>query len=227
MRPLPRPTLRIFVTGLLAALPLLATLGIVGWALNLIWAWFGPSSLVGGAVAAIGFGMTGSPVMGYVFGIAFFVAAIFGLGLLVENGFERGLARLVNGIMNRIPVVRGVYDLVRRMVDLFSQRDEEGLKAMRSVWCHFGGIGGAAALALLSTPEPIVLGEKRYLGVLIPTAPVPIGGGLIYVPEEWVTPADVGVEAVTSLYVSMGVTSAKYLPTESNDVPPQPASKEA
>lgn len=39
-----------------------------------------------------------------------------------------------------------------------------------------------------------------------------MGGGLIYVPEHWITPADVGVEAVTSIYVSMGLTSPQYLP---------------
>jgi uncharacterized membrane protein len=39
-----------------------------------------------------------------------------------------------------------------------------------------------------------------------------VGGGLIYVPEHWITPADVGVEAVTSIYVSMGLTSPQYLP---------------
>ncbi|MBN4658908.1 hypothetical protein H4F44_24250, partial [Escherichia coli] len=52
---------------------------------------------------------------------------------------------------------------------------------------------------------------QPYLAVLIPTAPVPIGGGLLYVPQEWVQPADLGVEAVTSIYVSMGVSSSQYL----------------
>ena len=37
--------------------------------------------------------------------------------------------------------------------------------------------------------------------------------GLMYVPVDWVRPAEIGIEAVTSLYVSMGVTSAQYLPT--------------
>jgi hypothetical protein len=32
------------------------------------------------------------------------------------------------------------------------------------------------------------------------------------VPERWVTPAEVGIEALTSIYVSMGVTSSQYLP---------------
>ena len=53
---------------------------------------------------------------------------------------------------------------------------------------------------------------RPCLAVLVPTAPVPIGGGLLFVPQEWVSPADVGAEALTSIYVSMGVTSAQHLP---------------
>ncbi len=48
--------------------------------------------------------------------------------------------------------------------------------------------------------------------MLVPTAPVPIGGGLLFVPEEWLSPAARSVEAVTSLYVSMGVTAPQHLP---------------
>jgi uncharacterized membrane protein len=43
--------------------------------------------------------------------------------------------------------------------------------------------------------------------VLVPSAPVPVGGCLVYVPVKWVKPADFGVEALMSIYVSMGVTS--------------------
>jgi uncharacterized membrane protein len=80
------------------------------------------------------------------------------------------------------------------------------------VWCHFGGRGGVAALALLSSPQAVDVGGRRCLAVIIPTAPVPIGGGLLFVPEDWVEPASVGVEAVTSIYVSLGVTAGQYLP---------------
>jgi hypothetical protein len=73
--PLPgsRPTrhlLRIFVTGLLAALPLAATVAIFWWAANLLIRWLGPDSLVGGALAALGLGVTGSEVAGYAIGVA-------------------------------------------------------------------------------------------------------------------------------------------------------------
>jgi uncharacterized membrane protein len=208
-----RPLLRIFVTGLLAALPLVATVAIVVWVGSLVWQGFGPDSAVGRVLVSVGVGVTGSVLIGYLFGLALLVGALFGLGLLVEAGLERGLALLVDSIVKRIPIVRGLYDMIRRIVVLFAQRDEEGLKSMRPVWCTFGGAGGAAVLALLSTPQTLLLGDRRYLCVLVPTAPVPIGGGLLYVPEEWVTPAEIGIEGVTSLYVSMGVTSAQYLPT--------------
>ena len=52
---------------------------------------------------------------------------------------------------------------------------------------------------------------QPFHGVLVPTAPVPVGGGLLFVPAHWVVPAAVGIEGVTSIYVSMGVTAAQYL----------------
>ena len=51
--------LRIFVTGLLAALPLAATLAIFWWAAGLLYRWLGPASAVGRVMVAIGLGVTG------------------------------------------------------------------------------------------------------------------------------------------------------------------------
>ncbi|MEF7613982.1 DUF502 domain-containing protein [Aquincola sp. MAHUQ-54] len=206
-----RPLFRVFVTGLLAALPLAATVAIFAWVINLLLGWVGPESAVGQLLVAIGFGLAGSEVFGYLFGLAIVAGAVFALGLLVEAGLQRGLAKLVNAVMLRIPVVSTVYDLVRKMVGLFTPGGSDGLKSMSPVWCHFGGPGGAAALALLGSPDAVTLGGKRYLAVLIPTSPVPVGGGLLYVPEEWVERADVGIDAVTSIYVSMGLTSSQHL----------------
>ena len=48
--------------------------------------------------------------------------------------------------------------------------------------------------------------------MLVPSAPVPFGGALIYVPVEWVKPADGGVERLMNVYVSMGVTPPVSMP---------------
>jgi uncharacterized membrane protein len=212
-----RALLRIFITGALAALPLAATLLIFVWAANVLIRWLGPESAIGRLLVSIGLGVGGSEVVGYALGVAIVAAAIFGLGLLVETRLQRGLAAAVNAMVNRIPLVRGVYDLLRKMVALFAPRDEQGngLQSMSAVWCHFGGpsaTGSSAALALLGSDVPVRVNGQRCLAVLIPTAPVPVGGGLLYVPEHWITPAGIGIEAVTSIYVSMGLTSPQHLP---------------
>lgn len=211
--------LRIFLTGLLAALPLAATIAIFWWAANLLNQWLGPQSAIGQVLVSVGLGVTGSELVGYAIGVGLVALAVFALGLLVEAGLQRGLVRIVDAVLSRIPLVRGVYELAQRMVGLFAQRDEDGLKSMSAVWCHFGGPpdadspGHAAVLALLSTPEPVLIGGRPYVGVIVPTAPVPVGGGLLFLPQDWVTPAAVGMEALTSIYVSMGLSSAQHLPT--------------
>jgi uncharacterized membrane protein len=35
---------------------------------------------------------------------------------------------------------------------------------------------------------------------------VPFGGALLYVPVTWVRPARIGVDKMTAIYVSMGIT---------------------
>jgi len=214
-----RPLLNIFVTGALAALPLAATILIFVWGARVAVEYLGPGSLIGGLLVRIGLGITGSELVGYGVGVLAVLVAIFLLGLLIQTRARAVLAALLNGFVQRIPVVRSVYDLVKKFVDLLGQRDEDGVRSMSAVWLHFGGVGGAAVLGLLSTPEPVRLGEADYLAVLVPTAPVPVGGGLLYVPVDWVTPADVGVEGLTSIYVSMGITSHQHIGKGSSTAP--------
>lgn len=206
-----RRLLKVFVTGLLAALPLAATLLIFVWGARLVVEYVGPQSIVGGGLLRIGLGITGSEVVAYSIGVLVVMIAIFLLGLLVQTRLHTLLEALTENIVQRIPVVRSVYDMVKKFVELFAQRDESQVKSMSPVWLHFGGVGGAAVLGLLSTPEPVRMGEVDYLAVLVPTAPVPVGGGLLYVPADWVVPADVGVDGLTSIYVSMGITSAQHI----------------
>jgi uncharacterized membrane protein len=205
--------LRLFVTGALAALPLAATVAIFAWAAALLYRWLGPDSVVGSLMVAIGLGVTGSEVVGYLIGVGLVALALVALGGLVEAGLQRGLARLLHGVMRRIPLVRQVYELVQKLVALFSQRDPGAARAMRAVWLRLGGEGGSAAVLALQTASEVLMVEgSRCVVVLVPTAPVPVGGGLLFVPEHWVSPAALSVEAVTSLYVSMGVTAAQHLP---------------
>ena len=166
-------------------------------------------------MTAIGLGFSTSPLAAYVIGIVVLITAIYFLGLLVETKVERQLSALIDWVMRRIPLVSNVYDLTKRFVGAHGPQEGDGLKSMSPVWCFFGGEGGAAVLALLPTPEVITIGGEKYQSILVPSAPVPVGGGLIYVPVGWIKPADMGVEELMTIYVSMGVSAPRKLPAAS------------
>jgi uncharacterized membrane protein len=228
---------RTWVTGLLALLPLAATLLLLTWTLQFLSRYLGPGSTVGQLLTTVGLGVAESELVGYLLGLLLVVVIVYAVGLLVETGLQRGMARLVNGVMLRIPVVRTVYDVAKKLVGLLGRQEGEEMQSMAPVWVYFGGkktegkgAASTAALAFLATPKPVLVGGQAYLGVMIPTSPVPVGGGLLYVPPQWVEPAEVGMEAVTSIYVSMGVTSGQYLtaaPQAASALAPQAASASA
>jgi len=70
---------------------------------------------------------------------------------------------------------------------------------------------GVVFLALMPTPERFWIDGRNYRATIIPTAPVPVGGGLIFVPADGVKPADVSVDSFMSIYVSMGVTAKQFM----------------
>ncbi len=201
-----------FVTGLLAALPLAATVAVVVWLLRTLHEWLGPDSLVGRQLVRLGLDLSQSEAVRWLTGLGLVAVAVYVLGLAVQTRLKAVWHRLVEAVLGRIPLVRNVYDLIRKFTDLLQQRDENATRSMSPVWLHFGGPGQAAAvLGLLSTPQPVLVNGEPYVGVIVPTAPVPVGGGLLFVPQAWVQPADVGMEGLTSIYVSMGVTANQHL----------------
>jgi uncharacterized membrane protein len=52
---------------------------------------------------------------------------------------------------------------------------------------------------------------------------VPIGGALIYVPADWIKPADGGVERLMNVYVSIGRHAARVEAQVAMPPPPMPS----
>jgi uncharacterized membrane protein len=204
---------RTFIAGFLVLLPVAVTITVIVWVGTFIYAYLGPGSAIGRILISIGFNFSSSPAAAYALGAVVVVGLVYLLGLAVESRLESRMRRLIDALMERIPFVSNLYDVTKRFVAIVDRKDQEGLKSMSPVWCFFGGEGGAAVLGLLPMPRPILIGEHQYHVVLVPSAPVPVGGCLVYVPVQWVKPADFSVEALMSIYVSMGVTSPQTVET--------------
>jgi uncharacterized membrane protein len=197
---------RVFLTGLLAALPLLLTIFITGWLLSLIYQYLGPSSSFGQLLTSLGFGADASELAPYLIGLALIIGAIFGLGLMVHSRLGTWIVALFDRLIRKVPLISNVYDVSSRFVSIVDSSKGDSLKSMSPAWCFFGGKPGAAVLALLPSKTPIKLGGEDYLAVLVPSAPVPFGGALVYVPAAWIEPAEGGIDELMSVYVSMGIT---------------------
>jgi uncharacterized membrane protein len=206
--------LGILIAGLLALLPIALTITITVWVAQLIHAYAGPGSIIGSLLVALGLNLSSSYTGAYFLGFLIILVSIFGLGLLVESRMRPWIQEGVDWLMMRIPLVSNVYGLSKRFVAIVDRGGEDNFKSMRPVWCFFGGEGSAAVLALMPSNEPVIVGEHKYIAILVPSAPVPFGGALIYVPSKWIRPAEGGVERLMNVYVSMGVMPPEGLPAQ-------------
>ncbi len=213
-----RRILQTFASGLVAALPLLVTIAVTAWIVSFIADYIGPTSTVGKMLSTLGLGVTTSKATAYLVGVGIVLAAIYVLGLIVETRLGGWLSSMLSRLMERVPILSSVYGLTKQFTAIVDLKGEDSFKSMRPVWCFFGGEPGAAVLALLASSKPVRIGDTDYLGVLIPSSPVPVGGALVYVPVNWVRPAEGGVEHLMNVYVSMGVTPPKDTTSQARDV---------
>ncbi len=198
---------RTFIAGLLVILPIVLTIVLVVWVANLVITFVGPKSVVGQLLITIGFGLSASTWLAYLIGLLIVAFCIYVLGVVVESRLQHSVHNFIGSVMQRIPLIGYVYDMAKRLIAIVERKDDGTFRGMRPVWVFFGGDGGVAVLALLPSSETVKLGDETYHVVLVPSAPVPVGGALVYVPVKWVKPADIGIEGLMSIYVAMGVSS--------------------
>jgi uncharacterized membrane protein len=204
-------TMRTFITGVIGILPLALTLAVLGWLVNFLHDLAGPTSMCGRVLRSIGMSVVACDVTAYIIGLVGALLAIYGLGVLAENGIGRRWNRAMDDALLHVPVVGTVYDASKQMTSMFDRNQDSKKQNMTPVLCFLGGQGGVVTPALMPTPELVRLGDAEYHVVMIPTAPVPFGGALLCVKAEWVQPANCGFDELVGIYMSMGVTAPRTL----------------
>lgn len=203
---------RYFLEGLFILLPLTITGAVIIWLAGVFTRQFGQHSFVGGYLKIIGISLAGDSPAAYFLGWLAVIGMIFILGFIVDIGAKTYVQRSIDMIMKRIPVVNRLYKVSVRIVDMLNKNERKEFKGMRVVYCTFGGGKGALFLALMPTPRVYAIDGVEYNVVLIPSAPIPVGGSLMLVPVTSVRPAGISVDEFTQLYLSMGASSDDILP---------------
>ena len=213
LRRLPRS----FLAGILAVLPVVITVAIVAWVAGFVRQIVGPGTLIGRGLTALGLSFATNDTVAYLIGGLLSLGCVLVIGVVVEAGAKNLVQRLMDLAMQRIPIIGSIYGTSKQLVTLFEKKDPEKIQGMKAVFCFFGEKTGAGLLALLVSPERYSINGRNFHIVIVPTAPVPVGGGLFFVPVEMVQPTDVSVEGLMSIYVSMGVSAPQFLPGSTED----------
>jgi uncharacterized membrane protein len=201
-----------FVTGVFACLPIVMTVMIMGWVGQKLVALVGPQALIGGLLRGIGLHLVTDPAVATMVGWFLVLLGMWALGIFIQATTRHRLDTLFHSLMHRIPIVGAVYKPVSQVVGLLNREAPEDLQQMSVVFCTFGAPGGAGMLGLLASPERFRIQTQDYRLIFLPTAPLPMTGGLVFVPVQYVTKAEMSVDDLLKLYCSLGILSSQVLP---------------
>lgn len=179
-----------FLTGLLVLVPVGVTIyvlqGLLGWIDNIL-----------------------GDLPGYVIGLRFpglgiitLILFILLVGTISSNYFGNRIVRSWDELMQKVPLVRGVYSTVKQVMETFSVKHnfhgvalvEYPRKGCYSIGFVTGDVAG----------ESVGLSGK-YQTVFVPTTPNPTAGFLLVLPEAEVGHLDMSVEEGMKFIISLGL----------------------
>jgi uncharacterized membrane protein len=204
-----------FLTGLFAVLPLVLTVAIVVWVVRFLYDFLGKDSFVGARLQAVGMQLTDAPLgttVAYLLGWAIVLAGVWALGALLKTTAKNRVEKAFNSVVDRIPIVNSVYSTATQLVGMVRKSDDSQLSAMSAVYCTFGQPEATGLLALLTSPDVYRFAGRDCHIVYLPTSPVPMTGGIVFVPVEACTKVAMTAEEVMRVYFSLGILASQVVP---------------
>lgn len=144
------------------------------------------------------------PIPGTGLIIAFLVLTL--LGFLTANLVGRSLVELGEGLLNRMPIVRPIYNTMKQIFEaLFSKTGS----SFRKVALVEFPAPGMWSLVLLSNPPggdiAARLPEGEHVSAFMPCTPNPTTGFFFYVKRSDLIEIDISVESAMTLLISAGM----------------------
>ena len=204
-----------FLAGLVIAAPLVLTITIswwfVQWIDNLVDPFIPPFSRPD---SYLRFSIPG-------FGLIVAVIFITVLGFFARNYFGHRLVTYGEGIVGRMPVVRGLY---RGLKQIFETVISTRSNAFQTVGLIEYPRQGTWAIVFLAGEAK---GEVEHhlnetVAVFLPTTPNPTSGFLLFVKRTEITILDMSLEDAAKLVISGGLVTPAFVPPNAQKLRPRP-----
>jgi uncharacterized membrane protein len=190
-----------FLTGLIVVGPVAITLYVVWWFINLVDAWVKP--LVPQTYLPDTYLPFRVPGVGLIVGIVLLMV----VGALTANLFGRTIVSYGEMMLDRMPVVRGVYRLVKQIFTTVFSKSGTSFKRVGLIEFPRRGL---YCIVFMAGDPPVEVDEKigggkPLMTVFMPNGPNPTTGFIVFVPASEVIPLDLAVEDAAKLVVSAGL----------------------
>ncbi|OVZ59377.1 hypothetical protein CDO44_12255 [Pigmentiphaga sp. NML080357] len=188
---------RYFVTGLLIWVPLVITV----WVLSLV------VSTLEAVVPSV---LTSESLFGRHipgFGLAVVIVVVLLTGMGAANLLGRKLLEIWEGLLQRIPLVRSIYNSVKQVSDTVLAPNGQAFR--KAVLVQYPRQGAWTLAFLTGTPSGEVAAHlpADCVSVYVPTTPNPTSGFFLMVPRADIVELGMTVDAALKYIVSMGVVA--------------------
>jgi len=188
---------RHLIAGLLVWLPILATVLILRFLIN----------LVDNSLLLLPDSIQPENILGFrIPGLGLLLSGVVLLltGMIVTNLMGRSMVALWEGLLARIPVVRAIYSASKQLTEtLFSGQGKSFRKVVLVQFPH-PGVWTMAFVTGEGMQEANQKLGKDLINVFVPTTPNPTGGYFLMVPRGDVIDLDITVDAGIKMILSAG-----------------------
>ncbi|WP_332688555.1 DUF502 domain-containing protein [Bosea sp. (in: a-proteobacteria)] len=192
---------RYFLTGLVLAAPLAITGSVTWWFINLVDGWVRP------LIPAIFWPENYLPFPLPGFGVVIALVGLTLLGFFAANLVGRTLIGAGEAILNRMPVVRGLYKSVKQIFETIFSQSGTSFRKVGMVQFPQPGMWSIVFIAQEAAPE--IAGKlpdgDEQIGVFLPCTPNPTTGFFFYLPRREVVEVAISVEDGAKLIMSAGL----------------------
>ena len=194
-----------FFTGVIIALPIVATLMSVSWivqkidnnVLGLIPGPWNPKTYLGFDIPGLGLFIS--------------IILLFLLGVIASNFIGNSVIKAGERLLARVPVVSPVYNALKQIVTTVAQQKDRAFRDVCLLEYPRPGLWAVGFVTADLAGAPADVLPEGYVCVFIPTTPNPTSGFLLFSKEEDIKILDMTPEEGAKMIISGGMVSSNEM----------------
>lgn len=140
-------------------------------------------------------------------GLIVLVLTLMLIGALTAGFFGRLWIKLSEQLLNRMPVIRSVYNAVKQILETVLAQQSNAFREAVLVEYPRRGIWAIAFITGRTEGEVQNVTEEECINIFLPTTPNPTSGFLLFVPKRDLVSLSMSVEEAIKMVISGGIVT--------------------